>query len=211
MKHQHDIFRGHLTTIPETLYSGHMTLKGTITMQERTFGTGEIVRFADVSNDNLQNWLKRGAIVGQRGIEGGGGNGLRRRFNHSSLMEITTAAALIDVGIPMADAFAAAVRFSHTGDSGAGWGGDDQVTQIRTPGYPFHHDLGETFLFVAGDRSAIVLSKDGTVNLRTVAHSLGEVQGMVALNMSEIFARVANRMGEDGRDALDAIYSGKGD
>jgi hypothetical protein len=184
-----------------------MTMKGKTMMQDRTYSTGEVTKFADVSNANLQNWLKRGAIVGQRGIEGGGGNGLRRRFNHSSLMEITTAAALIDLGIPLTDAFAAAVRFSHTGDGGAGWGGDDdKLTQMRTPGYPFHHDLGDTFLFVAGDRSAIVLSKDGTVNLRTVAHSLGEVQGMVVLNMSEIFGRVVNRMGEDARVMLDAVY-----
>lgn len=63
-------------------------------------------------------------------------------------------------------------------------------------------------LCVAGDPSAIVLSEDGTVNLRTVAHDLGGARGLVVVNVSEVFMRVAHHLALDGRVVLDAAYSG---
>ena len=174
----------------------------------RTFSTGEITQFADVTNDNLQNWLKRKEIIGHREIKGGGGVGQRRHFSWFNLMEIATAAALLKIGVrSRADAFDAAQAFSHTGSGGSSWVGDDGLSdnsRNRWPGLPYHHAFGVTFMILAAGKSRIVLSADGTLTSTMLGGSLS--LGCVVLNATELFAAVARRAGLNYLNVLDEAY-----
>ncbi len=176
----------------------------------RTFSTGEITKFADVTNDNLQNWLKRGVIIGHREIKGGGSVGQRRHFSWFNLMEIATAAALLKIGVSSrADAFAAAQAFSHTGSGGSSWVGDAGLSdnsRNRWPGFPYHYALGVTFMIFAAGESRIVLSADGSLTSTMLGGSLS--LGCVVLNATQLFAAVAGRAGLDYRNVLDELYNG---
>lgn len=175
----------------------------------RLFGTGEITQFAAVTNDNLQNWLKRGAIVGHRDIKGGGAVGQRRQFSWFNLMEIATAAGFLQLGLSSpALAFKAAQAFAHGGTGGFAWESDEGVlggTAKRLPGFPHHHKFGATFIILAAGESQIILSKDGALT-STV---LGEASsiGCVVLNATVLFATVVHRMGDDYRQVLDEAYA----
>ena len=174
------------------------------------FSTGDVIRAADVSNGNLQSWIKRGIIIGQD-IDGGGGPGKHRSFSWFNLSEIASAAALMQASVSSPhDAFRASQRFSHTSDGGQSWLGDESSPKLqpyRWPGIPFHHDQGETWLYVSGDKSAVMLHKDDTVQRHKVLAALRSPLGFVSLNLTELFMQVTRRLGSDGRVALDLVYS----
>ena len=175
------------------------------------FSSGDIIRAADISNANLQSWLKRDIITGQ-GIAGAGSPGKHRSFSWFNLTEIATAAALMQIGLSSPqDAFRAAQQFSHGSDGGMPWGGDDALVDQephRWAGLPFNTDDGETFLYVSGVSSAVMLHRNGEMQIADVRRALGTPLGFVALNITELFLDVTHRLGIDGGAALAAIYSG---
>src|SRR6056297_1888335 len=104
-------------------------------IQEHTFSAGEVTKAADISASTLQNWIKRSVIIGHRDIKGGGSQGRHRRFSWFNVMEISIAAALVKTGVTdLPRAFDAAQKIAHTGDF------------PRRPGFPFHHNHGDTWL-----------------------------------------------------------------
>lgn len=175
----------------------------------RVFSTGEITQFADVTNDNLQNWLKRGAIIGHREIKGGGGIGQRRQFSWFNLMEISTAAGFLKIGLSSpALAFAAAQAFAHSGAGGFAWEDDHELpsgSASRLPGFPYHLKLGMTFIVLASGKSQIVLSADGALPFTALGGS--DSLGCIVLNITELFATVIHRTGNDYRQVLDEVYT----
>jgi hypothetical protein len=175
------------------------------------FSSGDIIRAADISNANLQSWLKRDIITGQ-GIAGAGSPGKHRSFSWFNLTEIATAAALMHVGLSSPqDAFRAAQQFSHGSDGGTPWGADDALADDephRWAGLPFDMALGETYLYVSGTKSAVLLHRDGAMDIAAVRRALDAPLGFVALNLTQLFLDVTHRLGIDGGTTLAAIYSG---
>lgn len=175
------------------------------------FSSGDIIRAADISNANLQSWLKRDIITGQD-ISGGGSPGKHRGYSWFNLSQVSVAAALMQIGMSSPhDAFRAAQQFSHAGDGGTPWGADDALTDDephRWAGLPFDMALGETYLYASGTKSAVLLHRDGAMDIGAVRRALDAPLGFVALNATELFLDVTHRLGIDGGTTLAALYAG---
>ena len=172
---------------------------------ERSF-TGQTVALATGATvKEIANWADRGLIMGQREPLG---KGHKRTFSWFNIMEIGGATALLNIGVNSpADAFAASQYFAHvSSEGGAAWAGDDGGAPARHPGLPFHHDHGDTFLCVAGDKARVVLSSDGTLNLSEIKQGLGSPTGFIVLNISALFMQITLRMAMDYREVLDEVY-----
>lgn len=166
------------------------------------FTNSEIVAATGVTNFQLQNWLKRGQIVGQRdsAVEGGGSPGKHRRFSFFNLMEVAIAKALIDLGVSdMQRVTNAAAAFAHTGDC---INGDRPA---RTPGLPF--EKGQTLLIVGPERSEEYQILP-TERLGLVAALAQHGVGAVVLNASKVFENTLRRAGFDPAAILREAYEG---
>ncbi len=180
-----------------------------------TFSAADVAIAANIPPETLQNWIKRGLIVGQgegeAKIAGGGSRGKRRQFSWESLMAIAAAAALVDVGLSPITAHKAANRFAMRSDGpGATWGDEPtkNAAPLRAPAFPFHHDLGETYLCAWGDKSTVILSADGTINPRTIVPAKDRAVGLTVVSMSELFMQIVAQL-ELGHpsELLDAAYA----
>lgn len=171
------------------------------------FSTGQVVAITGVSNTTLQNWIKRGVLVGHRGekdIDGGGASGIHRRFSFNSLMEIAVAKALIDAGVTdLNHAFTAATGFSHIGH-----GAISGIHPIRDPALPFdtRHENGVTLLCVSGENSCVHFWKIGEDPLPAIRMMLGNARGYFILEINEIFDLVISRLGLHPEAVLEAEY-----
>lgn len=155
----------------------------------------------------ITDWCNQGQIIGQREPLG---KGRKREFSFFNVMEVAGAVALMKVGVRSpADAFKAAIYFSHIGDGVSGWVGDDGIIEDndpeRWPSLPFHYNHGDTFLAVSGDMSEVVLS-DGTVNTSLIFPMMSRPAGFILLNMSVVFEQVMHRMALDYREVLNDAY-----
>lgn len=172
------------------------------------FSTGQVVEATGVSNETLQNWLKRGFLIGHRNtqaIEGGGSSGVHRRFSFFNVMEIATAKALIDAGITnLSHVFKAAGSFSHVGH-----GPIDDIQPLRDPALPFDTTVenGVTLLCVSGERNYVHFWKIGQDPLPVIRHALAGAKGYFILEMNEIFDLVVARLGHHPQAVLEAEYS----
>jgi hypothetical protein len=160
------------------------------------------------TSKQITDWCNQGLIVGQRKPLG---RGHKRTFSWFNVMEIAGALAVMEIGVKApGDAFRISMLFSHSGDGGSGWVGDDALSDTapeRLPGLPYHHAQGATYLLVANGEGQLLLSKDGTINTGLIYRDLTRPMGFIALNLSEVFMRVAYRMALDGREVLDEVYS----
>ena len=151
---------------------------------EAAFSTGQVLEAADMTNPALQNWIRRGIIVGHKDhpIDMPGTPGVRRQFSFDSVLEISLAKALTEVGVDLADAFHAAARFAHFGSGG------------RHAGLPFP-DPASTLLCVAGQRVTIIRQEPGEDILPEIRARLGKPMGWAMLDAGHVFNRVASRLG----------------
>lgn len=150
------------------------------------FSTRQVLAAAGVSNDNLQNWLRRGLVIGQEKIGGGGGQGHHRQFSFFNVIEIAAAKALIDAGMGNLEAvFYAANLFAHTGEDG------------RIPGCPFNTAPGYTLLVAWPDGANVLFlsPKDGALALYTTLVSNNRI-GATFANVSRVFDDVCGRLME---------------
>lgn len=175
---------------------------------ERTFMAAEVAELTGASPKDVQNWAARGVMVGHR-VEGGGSKGKARRFSFFNVMEIAVAKAILDAGSRNVEAaFKAAAGFSHAGDGGSGWEGDDTPpSPHRLPGLPWHHDHDDTRLFVNGGASFAVA--DGIIGHsehRALIY-LGRPPAYLVVNVSQVFGLICQRAGLDARVVLDAVYA----
>lgn len=155
----------------------------------------------------ITDWCNQGLIVGQREPLG---RGHKRTFSWFNVMEIAGALALMEIGVKApGDAFRASTLFSHIGQGATSWVDDDALTDDkseRIPALPYHHNHGETYLVVANGEGRIILSVDGRINTGVINRHRAPVTGFIALNMSNVFARVVMRMAFDPREVLDDAY-----
>ncbi|MCE6960564.1 MerR family transcriptional regulator [Cereibacter sphaeroides] len=154
-----------------------------------TFSASQVSELTGVSNDNIQNWIKRKLIVGHREIKGGGSQGRHRRFTFHNVMEIALIAALSEAGLSASDAARAAPMFAHT--SG---GGTFEDTPARDPGLPFHFKHGWTYFAVGRERTTEELWKPGEEydTFGRIIEKVGEA--FTVVNVTRIFDLVCARL-----------------
>ncbi len=171
----------------------------------RKFTAQSVALATGATAKEISNWADRGLIIGQREPLG---KGVKRTFSWFNVMEIGGAVALMNIGINSpADAFAASQRFSHWSDgSGEFVGGPKSTAPERHPGLPYHHGDGDTYLCVAGGKSHVELSTDGKLNLFEIKRGLGQPEGFIVLNASQMFARVCANMALSFVEVLDEAY-----
>lgn len=178
-------------------------------IHEARFPTVAVAAAAGVTFATLQSHFHRGHVTGYRtgaGVEGGGSPGVRLGFSFCSAMEIAAAAALIDTGFAVADAYAAAALFAHIGEGGDGWSGESPAP-IRQPGFPFHHRLGSTYLAARRREVQVLLSPaDKPLSLREALHPF-KGRGAV-IDATALFVHVATVL-EIGHPfaILDEVYA----
>lgn len=173
----------------------------------RTFTAQSVALATGCTAKQITDWCNMGRIIGQREPLG---RGNARKFSWFNLMEIAIAAELMNIGLSsVQDAFSAAQRFAHFGEAQGGWVGDEVVTeQMRIPAMPWNHLKGQTVLFVYKGGSAIkLIGFDGKVNLWNITPQHSHYTGFIAVNVSEVFASVCNRMALDYREVLDEAYA----
>lgn len=163
------------------------------------FTTGQTAVAAGISTATLQNWLKRGVIVGHRKdapIEGGGSPGHYRAFSFYNVVEIAVAKQISDLGINLEHAFHAAAVFSHTGD------------EHRFPALPFPR--GYTMLCfspVAASNNAVRV-----LNWAPGTDIIGELRAQwrpiahMTLEMDDVFDSVCAALGAHPEAVLEQAY-----
>lgn len=169
---------------------------------EQTYPSKEVAKATGVTAKFIQNCASRKLITG---YESGGGKGRQREFTWENLMQIGLAASLIEIGVTTpADAFRAAVMFSHIGhDENPGLG-----IPARQIAYPSHYREGDTYLFVSGDKRTVRIEPKASGEMYQLQQSLGRPKGYIALNVSKVFQSVCDNMDWKASDVLDAVYEG---
>ena len=179
---------------------------------DRSYMAHEVATLAGTTTKNVQNWTQRGLIGGHSDTTDKRKQGQYSWFN---VMEVACAVALMEIGLNRPQiAFTAAMHFAHIGKGQTGWVGEPAADQaVRYPGLPFHHMRGVTFLYVAGENSAVMLHRifneePFAESYFTLRRRLG-AEGWIALNVTEVLKAVMERAGEDYRKMLDAAYAGQ--
>lgn len=166
---------------------------------QQTFTNAQIVASTGVTNDQLQNWIRRDLIVGQGQIEGGGSPGRHRRFSFFNLMEIAIAKALLDAGLgDLQRTTQAAKHFAHVGR------GEIGDRPERLPGFPFKD--GKTLLIV-GPRDAReyqVTQQERPLALYAAIKQHGI--GALVIDASAVFETTLQRAGQDPALAMREAY-----
>lgn len=161
-----------------------------------------VSEYTGVPKETLQNWLKRGVVVGHNQDTGGGSQGRHRSFSFYTVMQFAMTKALLDAGMgSVARAAECAAQFAHVGG-----GGDIFDLPERMPAFPFHQKNGETLFAVGAERCTEELwsisgPRDTYGNLR---YHVGK--SFILINASEVFQLVCNRMGKHPYEILDEVY-----
>lgn len=177
---------------------------------EARFTTGQLLQATGVANDNLQSWLKRQLIVGQKDILGGGSPGRHRQWTFFNVLEVGAAKALMDAGMgDLKAVFCAAATFAH---SDCVLFGD----QPRAVGMPFYPANGITLLAAGPDWSEVVFLDFDRPRTAPDLHARlmdrpkrlhGHAIGCVLADMSQVFDRVTEGLGLSPRAVLEAEYA----
>jgi hypothetical protein len=168
------------------------------------FATGTVCDAAGVNEGALQNWLRRGLLVGQKDspIMGGGSPGRHRRFTFFNVMEIAVAKSLTDLGVDVATAFLAAREFAHTGE------GPLPNIPERSPGVVFdwRAEPIDTFVAVAGDFHAVGCLRPENNTISVIQEALRYKRNFSYVDANEIFNRATTVLGFAPRDVLASAY-----
>ncbi|WP_265502209.1 MerR family transcriptional regulator [Paracoccus beibuensis] len=160
----------------------------------------EIVGATGVTNDQLQNWMKRGLIIGQAHVEGGGKPGKHRTFSFFNLIEISIAKALLDVGHTDLKLISrSAAEFAHVGTSRPG-------RPRRLPGLPFGVPNSRTLFIVSPTRADAFLLQEGTSALAFYAAAMPGGSGATIIDASRVFDDVMTILGISAQLTLREEY-----
>lgn len=164
-----------------------------------TYASGQVAEAADITMSTLQNWLKRGVIIGHRDIGGGGARGRHRRFTFFNVMEVATAAALTKLGVAdLPLAFNAAATFAHSGE------GELPGRPARLPSAPYR--ASRTLLAFAGTRVEVMPYVLGEDVLAVIRADLGRPEGVILLDLNDLFDRVCARLSMHPEAVMDQVY-----
>jgi len=173
-----------------------------MTIYQQTFTTGQIVEATGVTNMNLQNWLKRNLIVGQKDIQGGGSPGRHRQYSFFNLIEIAMAKALTEAGMTdMPTVFQAASSFSHGGTH-------RPITAERLPGMPFDISEGRTLLIAGPQWSEVIFFKndESAISLFAKMRPRGSALRCVVIDATDVFLRVIRAIGLEPHTVIREAY-----
>lgn len=180
-------------------------------LSKGTLGAQDVAQATGTTPKQITDWCNQGHILGQKGRLG---KGRRREFTFNNVMEIAVGVTLMQHGLQSpADAFQAAMMYSHGGSGHSGWVNEknelveNPPRPKRTPGFPYHFRDGETFLIVSGERANVVLVEKGQLDLYSVLPELARPPAVfIAVNVTAVFKAVITNMGEDWRVVLDQVY-----
>ncbi len=172
---------------------------------DRNYNASDVGRTNKMSIQRLNSWHERGLITGLKDLEGAGKQGRNRRYSFYNVMEVALAEKIIGAGIAANLAYKASRNFAHAGDGGAIF---DQLE--RFPGFPFHHDKGETAFAFCGDHSfETIIGRDNAFQaLDDHLHGIRNLASapMIVVNVSALFTEICGAMGIHDYAALDAVY-----
>lgn len=160
-----------------------------MTILGRRFFNAEVLHATGITNDQLQNWMKRGLIISAEDVEGGGGPGRYRTFSFFNLMEVAIAKALIDAGQgDLRLVTRAAQVFAHTGN------GPLPGKPARLPGLPFNVPESRTLMLSSPQRSEeyLLTKKDGALSLYAAIRSHGA--GATVIDATDAFRVAMTRL-----------------
>jgi hypothetical protein len=171
-------------------------------------GAGRVAEVTGLNPGALQNHLSRKVVIGHREglapIEGGGANGVRRKFTFENVMEIAIAKALTDAGVSDLEvAYRAASRFSHFAHGPVG------KVPGRLPSFPFKS--GRTLLVVTGSFARVFHWEPTKTDFLAIIRSelgrdLGHVEGFTLVDCSAVFDRVVQALGFIPPDVIAQAY-----
>lgn len=169
------------------------------------FSLGDVALASGASPQTIKSWLHKGVVIGHRKITGGGGAGKRRKYTFFNIMEIATAKAILDVATPSLGieiAFKAAQVFAHVG-------GADNLVLDRCPSVPF--DTAEikhrkTLLCLSGNHARVICYDVGSDIIPSIRTSLMQPEGMIIMEMNDIFDRVTDSLGYRAEDVFLSAY-----
>ena len=177
-------------------------------LHDLKFSAADTVRATGVSMDTLQNWMKRGIVIGaDRKVEGGGSQGKHRLFSFHAVMQIATARALMEAGMESAPkkVAEAAAHFAHVSGGGtATWDGEHSETPERFPGVPFHHRHGHTIFVVGKHAATLVAGANGPTYSQMKHEAVSD--SFVVIDASMVFYQVCANLDLDPLRELDKIY-----
>lgn len=181
---------------------------GVMEIWTNTYSAHDVAAATGVAPATLQNWLKRGVIVGHSNkIEGGGVQGKHRRFSFHAVMQIGIAAALIEAsgGMDIKAAFHAAMHFAHSGHGGGAAGNNDDEPN-RHPAHPYHFRHGKTLLATVGGNTTVVLDDPEGNTFGVITRNLRRAIGFTVIDAGAVFDRICAVLGEHPNLVLDAAY-----
>lgn len=163
---------------------------------EATFSTGQIVAAAGITPAALQSWIRRDFIIGhgEGGVDKPGKAGLRRAFTIFNLMEIATAAALVDAGVDIPHAFRAAHRFAHVGGP------------PRLPALPFPGAVGTLIAMASGEARVMAWKPGEDVYAIARSHLRGHGPAITLLDVGNVFERAVSAVGHNPQAILSEAY-----
>lgn len=167
---------------------------------DQWFSTPQVGAATDAGENKIQNWLKRGRVVGIDKISGGGSQGSHRRFTFNGAMEIGIAEALLHAGFKDVErAFKAATVFAHSGLC------TDLFTIERKPGCPCPGP-GRTIMLVGPEAHFIIYADDTTTinSISALLHRCGG--GATIIDAGLVFNRVVTRLGFQAGEVLNEAY-----
>lgn len=168
---------------------------------QRRFSNAEIVAATGITNDQLQNWMKRGLIIGQKDIDGGGSPGRHRSFSFFNVMEVAIAKAIIDAGgmSDLKDVFRAAHHFAHFGE------GELPGKPARRPSVPFNTPMSKTLLLAGRGWSDEILLT-GSDSVMRLSASILRAGGCTVVDASAAFYNALNRLGIEPSAVMHEAY-----
>lgn len=190
------MINGRLTISMIAPMIGQATIKGDpMQLFLMKFTTPQVTEITGLPNDTIQNWIKRGSIIGHRpgaelGITGGGSQGRHRQFSFFAVMQFALTGALVKLGIGATEAAKMAEGFCHAGGDGEVFG-----LPYRDPGLPFHHNHGETLYAACGSQSAEAIWQGHLPSDKRTRDAMGDLSQrlgpmFVVVNVSKLFLQV---------------------
>lgn len=163
-----------------------------MTVRKDKFTSGQVADITGVTINDIQNWCKRGYIMGEAVPEGGGSQGRHRKFSFEALLVIAFVKALIDAGMrDLVGAFRAASQFAYATNSAQ-----------RLPGLPFGQQGSRTLIVAGSDWSRAIAVRPGESAFDLFLALSGEEDGKrqiggVWIDATAVFEKTVRRIGGD--------------
>lgn len=175
-----------------------------MTIFSQTFTAAQVAEAADIKPATLQNWIKRGLVIGHKDapIDKPGKAGVRRRFSFFNVMEVAVGAALVHNGVPLTQAMSIGSTFAHAGGSN----GTAEGMERRLPSLPYRLRAGLTIICFNAEHSFEMLLGDDD-RQAYLAFGKAVARGFLSvMPINPLFYSVVSRLGFSPHDVLRDAY-----